>query len=266
MPQTPNPNQAKLDRIAVMSGGFGPLLKGTARPGNPSATVDILDLAAMVAERYGIRRIEFQHTDFPSTEDAYLLELRSRVQKANSQVNQINLEFANLNVSTPDPVIRLETIDLTKKWIDYAAAIGCPRVMLNQGEIKPEVRQSAIDTLKTINAYGKAKKVFVTMENRGGPWEPVVDIIKASGIWANPDCGNFPDKAAQAAGLAVMYKMTSGSSHVKHNPAKFDIADAVRIAKEAGYTGIFTIEASSRGATDPYAPVQTMRDILLANL
>jgi sugar phosphate isomerase/epimerase len=266
MQQSQIPNPAKLDRIAVMSGGFGPLLKGTARPGNPQATVDIMDLAAMVAERYGIRRIEFQHTDFPSTESAYLQEFRDRIKKANSQMNQINLEFANLNVSTPDPVVRLETIDLTKRWIDYAAALGCPRVMLNQGDLTPAARQSAIDTLKTINAYGKAKRVFVTMENRGGPWEPVVDVIKASGIWANPDCGNFPDKPSQAAGLAAMYKLTSGSSHVKHNPAKFDIADALRIAKEAGYTGIFSIEASSRNSPDPYAPVQTILDILLANL
>lgn len=261
-----NPNQAKLDRISVMSGGFGPLIKGTSRPGNPKAPVEIMDLAAMVAERYGLHRVEFQHTDFASTEPEYLLEFRNRIKKANCQMNQINLEFANLNVSTPDPVIRLETIDLTKRWIDYAAALGCPRVMVNQGELKPEVRQSTIDALKAINAYGKSKNVFVTMETRYEAWEIVVDVIKASGIWANPDCGNFPDKPSQAAGLAVMYKMTAGSSHVKHIPAKLDIADAVRISKEAGYTGIFSIEASSRGATDPYQPVQTILDILLANL
>lgn len=261
-----NPNQAKLDRISVMSGGFGPLLKGTARPGNPQATLDIMDLAAMVAERYGIHRVEFQHTDFSSTEPEYFEEFRSRIKKANCQMNQINLEFANLNISSPDPVIRLETIDLTKRWIDHAVALGCPRVMVNQGDLAPAVRQSAIETLKTMNAYGKAKNIFVTMEPRNAPWEVVVEVIKASGIWANPDCGNFPDKEAQAAGLAVMYKMTAGSSHVKNIPGKFDIADAIRISKEAGYKGVFSIEASSRNSPDPYAPVQTILDILLANL
>ena len=81
-------------------------------------------------------------------------------------MNQINLEFGQLNISSPDPVLRVETVDLTKKWIDHAIVLGCPRVMVNQGTLAPEVRQTAIDTLKTINAYGKTKKVFVTMENR----------------------------------------------------------------------------------------------------
>jgi hypothetical protein len=40
--------------------------------------------------------------------------------------------------------------------------------MVNQGTLAPEVRQAAIDTLKTMNAYGKAKKVYIAMENRGG--------------------------------------------------------------------------------------------------
>src|SRR5947209_16104100 len=83
-------------------------------------------------------------------------------------MNQINLEFGPLNISSPDPVLRVETIDLTKRWVEIAVMLGCPRIMVNQGTLAPDVRQSAIDTLKTINAYGKAKKVFVTMENRGG--------------------------------------------------------------------------------------------------
>jgi len=210
--------------------------------------------------------VEFQHSDFPSTELGYLQEFRSRMKKANSQMNQINLEFANLNISTPDPVIRLETIDLTKRWIDHAAALDCPRVMVNQGNLAAEVRQSAIETLKTINAYGKAKNVFVTMEPRNAPWEAVVEVIKASGIWANPDCGNFPDKESQAAGLRVMYRLTAGSSHIKHIPEKFNTVDAIKLSKELGYQGIYTIEARSNNGPDPYAAVQSILDILLANI
>ena len=111
-------------------------------------------------------------------------------------MNQINLEFGPLNISSPDPVLRLETIDLNKKWIDHAVTLGCPRVMVNQGTLAPEVRQAAIDTLKTINAYAKAKKVFVTMENRGG------------GGGAGRPCGRGADgchsgEAASAAFLRV---------------------------------------------------------------
>ena len=220
----------------------------------------------MVAERYGIHRVEFQHTDFPSAETAYLQEFRSRLKKANSQVNQINLDFANLNVSSPDAVIRLETIDLTKRWIDCAAALECPRVMVSHGGLAAEVRQSAVAALKTINAYGKAKSVSVTMDPGTAPLEVAVEVIRAAGISASPDCGNFADKPARAAALPVLYGMTAGSSRVQHVPAKFDTAEAIKVANAAGYKGVFSIETSSRNVADPHAPVRAILDILLANI
>jgi hypothetical protein len=260
------PDEAKLDRIAVMSVCFAPLLKGTARQGNPKATLDLMDLAGMVAERYGIHRVEFQQADFPSAEPAYWQEFRNRMKKANSQMNQINLEFANLNISSPDLVIRLETIELTKRWIDHAAALECPRVMVSHGGLAPEVRQSAIETLKTMNAYGKAKNVSVTMDPGNAPWETVVEVIKAAGIGVNPDCGNFPDKESRAAALPVLYRMTAGSSRVQNIPNKFDTAGAIKIANEVGYKGVFSIETPSRNSPDPHAPVRAIVDILLANM
>lgn len=260
------PDQAKLSRIAVMSLCFNSLVKPATGPPDPERTLDIMDIADMVAERFGIHHVEYQHSDFRSTEPDYLRELRSRMKKAKSQMTQINLQFGELNISTANLVRRLETIDLTKRWIDHATALGCPRVQVNQGSLAPEVRQSAIETLKTINAYGKAKRVFVTMEPRSGPWEVVVEVIKASGIWANPDCGNFPDNQSRAAGLALMYKMTAGSSHVKHVPDKFSTPEAVKISKEAGYKGLFAIEASPANGPDPYVAVQTILDVLLASL
>ena len=266
------PDKAKLNRIAVMSLCFDPILKSASHPADPQRTVDIMDLADRVAQRYGIHRVEFQHTDFASTEPGYFQEFRRRMKKAKSQVNQLNLEFANLNISATDPVIRLQTIDLTKSWIDHAVQLGCPRVMLNQGTLAPEVRQSAIETLKTMNAYAKTKNVSVSMEPRwradarNVPWDVFVDVIKASGICANPDCGNFPDKQARAAALPIMYRMTAGSSHVKHIPEKFDTAEGIKISKEAGYKGLYTIEARGNNGPDPYAAVQTILDILLANI
>jgi sugar phosphate isomerase/epimerase len=266
------PDPAKLSRMGVMTLCFDPILKSASRPPDPQRTVEIMDFADMIAKRYGIHRVEYQQTDFDSTEAAYFQEFRRRVKKAKSQINQINLEFANLNISAKDPVIRQEAIDLTKSWIDHAVALDCPRVMVAQGNLPPELRQSAIDALKTMNAYGKTKNVAVTMEPRwradavNVPWEVFVEVLKASGASANPDCGNFTDVAARAAGLPIMYGMTAGSSHVKNIPEKFALADAVKISKEAGYKGIFTIEARANNGPDPYAAVQTSLDIMLANM
>ena len=269
------PDRAKLDRIAIMSRSFNPALK-KIHPSDPSLTLEILDLPGMIAERYGVHFIEFQHTDFDSTEPEYLAEFKSRMEKANSRINQINLEFRELNISTPDQALLLETIDLTKKWVDHAAALGCARLMVNQGTLGPEVQPSAIQALRTINRYAKTRNVFITMENKEdghasrsprAPWEVVVEVIKEAGIWANPDVGNFPDNEARAAGLRALYPLSSGSSHCHYNPAKYSEADALKIARETGYKGLFSIEAEAAdNGPDPFVSVQTILDELLKDI
>lgn len=259
---------AKLDRIAVMSGTFAPLLKGMARPGNPKATIDLMDLAGVVAERFGIRHVEFQQSDFPSTEADYLREFRSRLQAAHSEVSQIGLEFANLNVSSPDLVIRLETIELTKRWIDYAAALGCARVMVNHGDLAPAVRDSAVAALKRLKGYAEAKRVSITLQNRPKDvdWQVLAGVIQGAGVAADPNCGNFPDAASRAAGLAALDGMTAGSCHIRHTPERFDTAEAIRIARQKGFNGIYTIETVPANGREPYAAVRTVLDVVLANI
>jgi hypothetical protein len=271
--QPKSQDKSKLDRISIMTLSFNSVLKSAAHPDDPARTLDILDVPQMYAERYGVHHVEPQHTHFPSTESSYLKEFRGRLKKAGSQMNQICLEFGILNISSPEPVLRVETIDLTKQWINHAAELGCPRVMLNHGTLAPEVRQEAIKTLKTIGDYGKTKNVFVTLEPRGRAvtptnpsWEVVVEVIKAAGIHANPDTGNFPDETARHAGLRAMYPLSSGSSHAHYDPERYSEADALAISKELGYKGLYSIEATRANGPDPYAAVQTILDELLKDI
>jgi hypothetical protein len=289
------PNQDKLNRLSVMTYCFNDIVKDAGKPGDPARTLDILDAPQMIADRYGIHNVEFQHTHFASTDKAYLKEVRERLKKANSRMTQICLEFGSLNISAPQHYVRLETIDLTKNWIDYAAALGCPRVLVNQGSLAPEFVESATATVKVIGEYGKSRKVFVGLENRGGGrrpeaagaagpaggaaaaaavpvranpnatagWEVLVDVIKKGGVYANPDIGNFPDNTARAAGLRAMYPLTSGNSHAHYAPERYSELEAITISKEAGYKGLYSIETGRNNGPDPYAAVQSVLDALL---
>jgi sugar phosphate isomerase/epimerase len=272
-PEKPERDRTKLDRIGIMTLSFNSVLKSASHPDDPKRTLDILDAPQMIADRYGLHHVEFQHTHFASTEPSYLKEVRDRLRKAKSNMNQICLEFGPLNISTPDPVLRIETIDLTKQWIDHAAEVGCPRVMLNHGTLAPEVRQNAIAALKTIGDYGNKKKVCVTLESRGraisptnASWEVIVEVIKAAGIHANPDTGNFPDEEARHAGLRAMYPLSCGSSHAHYDPQRYSEADAIAISKELGYKGLYSIEATPVNGPDPYVAVQTIIDELLKDI
>ena len=97
------PDRAKLDRLVVMTLSFSRILKSVAHPNDPTRTLDILDVPQMLADRYGIHHVEFQHTHFASTEPAHLKEVSDRLKKAKSQMNQICLEFGPLNISSHDP-------------------------------------------------------------------------------------------------------------------------------------------------------------------
>ena len=158
---------AKLDRIAIMTLNFENMMRVPGLWEGPNDTLELFDIPEMYADRYGVHNIEIQHTHFASTEPSYLKELRARVEKAKSRFTNINLEFGPMNVSAPQPLARLHTIDLTKQWIDHAAAVGSPRVMLNQGAPTHESKAWSVPALKEIVAYGATKGVKIGVETRG---------------------------------------------------------------------------------------------------
>jgi hypothetical protein len=283
-------DRAKMDRVAVMSYSFDLIMKSAAGPDDPQRTLDILDFPHEMAQRYGIHNLEIQQEHFRSTEPDYLGEFKNRLTKVQSRVTQLVLELGAHNISTTDPAVRSETIELTNQWIDRAVFLSAARVMINQGTLAPDVRTTAAEALKTIKAYADTKKVMVSVENRDDPagyvsstvgngvgaaaapparppehtWEDEVDLIRAAGVWANPDVASFPDNAAREAGLRVMYAMAT-SSHFKYMPNLFDSARAIQISKEVGYKGLYSIEAEPL-APQPYPFVQTILHVLLRNL
>ena len=102
------------------------------------------------------------------------------------------------------------------------------------------------------------------MENRGKtPPETLAKVIQASGTYANPDIGNFPDEETRERGLRLLYPLSITVSHVKRNPARFDFARAIRISKEMEFKGVYSLET---GGADPYAAAQTVLDELLMNM
>jgi hypothetical protein len=275
-------DQAKLARVAIMSLSFGSILKVPGQSDSAARTLDVMDLGEMYADKYSVHNVEMQHAHFLSTDAAWLKDFRSRLAKTRSQVTNINLEFGPQNISAGDPEQRQQAVDRTKQWIDYAVLVGCPRIMVNQGAPTPENKEVAIAALKAMGDYGKTKNVKVAMENRGGggarggatpppPPNPpayvlLVEIIKGSGTWANCDIGNFPDQETQHAGMRAMFPLTDGNCHVKINPQRYDLPTALKLTKELGYTGLYSIEAGGQMGTDPHENVQRIYDVLLPNI
>jgi hypothetical protein len=102
------------------------------------------------------------------------------------------------------------------------------------------------------------------LEPRGKtPIDTLVKVIKEAGIYANPDIGNFGNEENTERGLRLMYPLAKTVSHVKWNPERFNFATAIRISKEMGFKGVYSMET---GGPEPYAMQQQLLDYLVANL
>jgi sugar phosphate isomerase/epimerase len=277
------PARSVQERIAIMTYSFSRILKLPGRPAGPNATLDFDDLPAMFADRYKVHNLEIQHGHFLSTEPSYFKDFLARLAKTKSRVTNINLELGAMNISSPDPALRAQAVDLTKAWVNHAVALGCPRVMINQGPLSEENKQTAIETLRIMSDYGRSRQIAVGAEPRGGgggrrggeapagpPPPPayllLTEVVKAAGATTVPDIGNFGgDQATQHAGMRAMFPLTNGNCHIKvHEPPRYDLAAAIRLTKELGYTGLYSIEFEN--PSDPYAGVQLIYDALIANL
>ena len=133
--------EAKLARIGMMFGGFGGRLRPTwdrSQPVEPKR-LDVMDLPELLADKFGLHNFELQQIFFLSMEPSYFTRFNERLMKAKSKITNMPLELDDqgyagiVGPSSPDPALRAKALDLTKQWMDRAAMIGCPSVMLNQG-------------------------------------------------------------------------------------------------------------------------------------
>jgi hypothetical protein len=258
--------RAKLDRISLMTNDFDTLVAeiwDRSKEMQPKS-LDIMDLPDAVAERLHLHNLEVCNINLLSMEPSYINQFKQRLEKAKSRVVDLVVEIdppetryrGHMTVCSPDPAIRAQSIEMTKKWIDIAAVLGSPSIMPNQGtpfatgDLTP-----AIEGLKALADYGKSKNVVIILEPRGRGATPqqMADLIKASGVYANPQ--NNTEE-----GLRLLYPL---ARTVQHVGGRTDLAMTIRVAKELGFKGWFSVET---GGADPWASIQKTIDGLVANL
>jgi sugar phosphate isomerase/epimerase len=61
-----------------------------------------------------------------------------------------------------------------------------------------------------------------------------------------------------------MFPLAVAVCHAKLNPAKFDFARCMQIAKDANYNGVYSVEAGGRG--DAFEAAQQVVDALIEHL
>ena len=266
---------APRDRLAVASYPFRNFMD---RPGH--AGIKLTDFSAMVVEKFGIHNIEPLSGHFPSTEPAYLDELRRAVEQAHSHIVNIPASVGG-SLYDPDPAHRDKAIAGSKKWVDVAVAVGTPSIRVHiQGArgALPDVGRAS-ESLKQLAVYGAAKNVMINLENDDLVTEDafflvkVIDAVNSPWLRALPDFGNSMlkgDEDFNYRAVEAMFRHAYNISHVKDSEVdngkvfRVSMARTFAIAKAAGYRGYFSMEWEGQGG--PYEGTQKLLDESLKDL
>jgi sugar phosphate isomerase/epimerase len=267
--------EAPRDRLAVASYPFRNFMD---RPGHPG--LKLTDFAAMVVEKFDIHNIEPLNSHFPSTEPAYLEELRRSVEQAHSHV--VNIPTAvGASLYDPDPARRDKAVAGGKKWVDAAVAVQTPSIRAHiQGArgASPDVGRAA-ESLKQLADYGAAKNIMINLENDDPATEDaffvvkVIDAVNSPWLRALPDFGNSMlkgDEDFNYKAVEAMFRHAYNIAHVKDSEVdngkvfRVSMARTFAIAKAAGYRGYFSMEFEGQG--EPYEGTRKLLDESLKDL
>ena len=259
--------RAKLDRISLLTNDFDGLLPEIwDRSKQPAPMeLDMMDLPEAVADRLHLHHLEVCSFNLLSMEPSYIGEFKERMRKAKSSAVDLIVELdppatkyrGYISVCSPDPAIRAHAIEETKKWIDIAAVLGAPSIMPDQGvRYLPPDLTPCIAGLKALVDYGRPKGVAVILEPRGQHLDQLVELIKGSGAYSNPQIGS-------EAGLRLLYPLARTVQHIDDSP-RSNLPMAVKLSKELGFKGWFSIETD--GGPDAWAEIQKVIDALLQNM
>jgi sugar phosphate isomerase/epimerase len=248
-------------RLAVASYPFRNFMD---KPGH--AGLKLTDFAAMVAEKFGLHNIEPLSAHFPSTEPAYLDELRRAVQRAHSLIVNIPCNVG-ASLYDPDPAARDKAIAGSGKWVDAAVAVGSPSIRVHIQGVRgaaPDVGRAS-ESLKQVAEYGAAKNVMINLENDDLASEDafflvkVLDAVASPWLRGLPDFGNSMttgDEEFNYKAVDAMFRRAYNIAHVKDAEVdngkvfRVSLAKTFAIAKAAGYHGYFSMEFEGEG--DPY--------------
>jgi sugar phosphate isomerase/epimerase len=277
-----------MPRLAVSSWSLrhtlGPVYPGLAlTPGEREpdqqfgrGSLSLLDLPA-AARAADIGELDLCHFHFPRTDDAYLRELRGRLDAAEARV--LTLLVDEGDISAADPVDRERDLADMRAWIDVAAKLTARyvRVIAGQRPAAPGdgAPQRSAAGLAALARYAAARPVGLLTEN----WRPLamspdvlLAILDAAGgaVGLCADFGNYKGTGKYDALRAILPRATTIHAHAAAawlRPGTTDEGDLRRcldLARETGFAGPYVLILESDGPDDEWSGIARLATIVRA--
>jgi len=158
--------------------------------------LDTLDFPAKCKNEFGIEGLDYCSMFFAdkAKDQKYLADLKKRANDVGAYNLRIMVDGEGV-LGELDSAARTKAIENHYKWMDAAAALGCPMIRVNvEGDGKPEeVSKASVDSLNRLIEYGRKQNIDVIVENHVG--------ISCNAAWLagvmkqvnSPHCGTLAD-------------------------------------------------------------------------
>ena len=251
--------------------------KSEAMPAGEELT--LLTAPKLIADTLGIHNVEIWNFQFADTSLDYCKQIRAAAEAVKSRIINIQVDGSE-NLSDPDAAKRAASIDIIKRWMDRAAAVGAPTLRANTGGGPAEawdVNRTA-DSFRQLAEYGKKINVKILVENHIGysaDIDKVVAVIKAVN---NPYCraicdwGNSPKDEGRVAALGKLFPYLELVSAKKldfdenNRHINYDVVPIIKATEASGYRGIYSIEFYGKPPKDVVAAARDSLKELAANI
>jgi sugar phosphate isomerase/epimerase len=239
----------------------------------------LLTAPKFIADTLGLHNVEIWNAQFAEQSIDYCKQIRFAAEAVKSRITNIQVDGSE-NLSDPDAAKRAASVELIKRWMDRAAAVGAPTCRANTGGGPPDawdVNRTA-DSFRQLAEYGRKIGVKILVENHVGysaDIDKVVAIIKAVNdpfCRAICDWGNSPSNEGRVGALSKLFpylelvsaKELDFDENNKH--INYDVVPIIKATEASGYKGIYSIEFYGKPPKDTVAAARDMIKALSANI
>ncbi|WP_219834022.1 sugar phosphate isomerase/epimerase [Paenibacillus sp. R14(2021)] len=210
----------------------------------------LVDLPVFLAKE-GFGALEIGHFHFPSTDDAYLAELKDAFKRAGISFDTILLDYGD--ISSSDETRRQADLAYIREWIDVAAKAGAKNIRVVAGESEPSDEAAlarAIDALLELHEYGQSTNVRVITENFKPLTSKAVNCLAIVNAFDGKlnlidDFGNFKGESKYEELAAIMPYAVSihAKAHYDENgmPDLEEYTRCLDLLKQGNYAGAVSL-------------------------
>jgi L-ribulose-5-phosphate 3-epimerase len=213
-----------------------------------------LDFPQVAREQFGIGGLEFVNTLWEAPTQYYLGRLKAQMKKFGVDGVLIMCDGEGM-MGHSEKKERLKAADLHRKWVDYAAELGCHTIRMNMYAEKEAKTDAEVDELlkccqesfTRICEYGAQNGIQICIENHGGVSSNpdvltrLMKMVNLPNFGTLPDFGNFPKGVDKYEAVSKLMPYAKGVSFkcwdfgADGKETTLDMDRMMSIVSKAGY-------------------------------